>query len=91
MRTVGDGYLLLEYGPPELDITLRMRVHLLDQHLRAQNIRGLIDIVPGIRSLLLHVDPNVLCQKDLRQLVFAADASLDTSSARVATRTLHCP
>ena len=53
MRTVGDGYLLLEYGPPELDITLRMRVHLLDQHLRAQNIRGLIDIVPGIRSLLL--------------------------------------
>ena len=91
MRAVGDGYLLLEYGPPELDITLRMRVHLLDQHLRQQKITGLIDIVPGIRSLLSHVDPAILCQKDLRQLVFAADSMLDTSTARVSTRTLHLP
>ena len=60
MRCVGDAYLLVEFGPPELDIALRMRVHLLDQRLRGMQIKGLIDLVPGIRSLLIHVDPQVL-------------------------------
>lgn len=91
MRAVGDGYCLLEYGPAELDIALRLRVHLLDQHLRQAGISGIIDLVPGIRSLLVHVDPDVLSLPALHRLLLQADEALDASNARVPTRRVHLP
>ncbi|TVR13768.1 MAG: 5-oxoprolinase/urea amidolyase family protein [Planctomycetota bacterium] len=91
MRVVGDGYCLLEYGPAELDIALRLRVHLLDQYLRQAAISGIIDLVPGIRSLLVHVDPDVLSLPAVHRLLLDADERLDPEQARVPTRRLRLP
>jgi urea carboxylase len=59
-RADGDKYLMVEYGELELDLYLRFRVHVLEQKLRAQDLTGIIDITPGIRSLHIHYDSRVL-------------------------------
>ena len=50
-RRDGDDYLLVEYGPPVLDLALRLRVHALMQALEAHAVDGIVDLTPGIRSL----------------------------------------
>src|SRR5262249_46977976 len=58
-RRDGDEYLLVEYGPPVLDLGLRMRAHALMTALEARKQKGIIDLTPGIRSLHVHYDPTV--------------------------------
>ncbi|MFO7447923.1 MAG: carboxyltransferase domain-containing protein, partial [Ignavibacteriaceae bacterium] len=48
-RQAGDRHLLVEYGPPVLDLDLRFRVHALMTWLQAQAIEGITDLTPGIR------------------------------------------
>ena len=59
-RLAGDTHLLLEIGPPELDLVLRFRAHALMQAIEAQQLAGLVDLTPGIRSLQLHYVPEEL-------------------------------
>ena len=59
----GDDNLLVEYGPLVLDLALRFRVHALMQALEravAQQLPGIIDLTPGIRSLQIHYDAAAL-------------------------------
>ena len=91
-RADGDKYLLVEYGPLQLDLTLRFRVHVLEQHLQAANVRGLIDVTPGIRSLHIHYDSRVLPRQRLIDLLSELDAGLpDLSSIQVPSRIVHLP
>jgi urea carboxylase len=55
-RQQGDRNILVEYGPIVLDIELRIRVHALMAELERMALPGVIDIVPGIRSLQFHFD-----------------------------------
>ena len=50
-RQAGDAYILLEYGDNVLDLALRLRVHLLMEALKAEPLRGLEELAPGVRSL----------------------------------------
>jgi urea carboxylase len=50
-RRAGDHHLLVELGPPRLDLAVRLRVHLLAEALGSPP--GLVDRVEGVRSLLL--------------------------------------
>jgi urea carboxylase len=59
-RLSGDTHLLLEIGPPELDLVLRFRGHALMQSLDALQLPGVIDLTPGIRSLQVHYQPEQL-------------------------------
>jgi len=52
-RMSGDSYLLVEYGEMVLDLNLRLRVHSLEKTIRNMNIEGLLETVPGVRSLLI--------------------------------------
>ncbi|HEX4247966.1 MAG TPA: 5-oxoprolinase/urea amidolyase family protein [Pseudonocardia sp.] len=56
VRRSGDRHLLVEAGPAELDLTVRMWVHLLANALRAARPTGVTEIVEGVRSLLVAVD-----------------------------------
>lgn len=92
LRRAGDRYLLVEYGEPELDLGLRLRVHLLWQAVRTAAIPGIIDLTPGIRSLQIHHDPLRLPQAELVQRILALDASLPAIDAvEVPMRTVHLP
>ncbi|PWC19926.1 urea carboxylase [Brenneria roseae subsp. roseae] len=68
-RLSGDTYLLLELGEPELDLALRLRGHVLMQMLQADDIDGIIDITPGIRSLQIHYQPETLALPQLLRKV----------------------
>jgi len=91
-RQSGDKYLLIEYGELVLDINLRFRVHALMTWLQAQNIKGIIDLTPGIRSLQVHFESLLLPVTQLIHLLQQAEAELPSVDAmQVPTRIVHLP
>lgn len=79
-RQSGDKYLLVEYGPLELDLNLRFRAHALMEWIQAAlnsgQLKGIIDLTPGIRSLQVHFDSKVLSREELLDNLIAAEKKL---------------
>ncbi|MFN3470775.1 MAG: carboxyltransferase domain-containing protein, partial [Novosphingobium sp.] len=91
-RQQGDRNILVEYGPLVLDIELRIRVHALMTELERMAIPGVIDIVPGIRSLQLHFDGAALNQKGALDALIAAEDRLgDLEDFAIPSRIVHLP
>jgi urea carboxylase len=91
-RPSGDASLLIEYGPPVLDIALRFRVQVLLDWLKAQALPGVIDLTPGIRSLQVHYDPLALPLAEWLSVLQQAEQELgDVSDAVVPARIVHLP
>ncbi|SDJ17282.1 urea carboxylase [Rhodococcus triatomae] len=88
----GDDNILVEYGAMELDLGLRMRVHALSRALIEQGVEGLVDITPGVRSLHLHFDPDVLPQHRLLGILQDIETELPpTHDLVVPSRTVRLP
>ncbi|MGH8333576.1 MAG: carboxyltransferase domain-containing protein, partial [Pseudomonas sp.] len=91
-RLSGDTHLLLEIGAPELDLVLRFRAHALMQALESQNLHGVIDLTPGIRSLQVHYQPEQLPLADLLGIVAGEwDAVCAAKDLQVPSRIVHLP
>ena len=91
-RRSGDDNLLVEYGPMQLDLALRMRVHALAEALAARGLPGVLDLTPGIRSLQIRTDPDVLPQHDLLDVVLRVEEELPaTDDLVVPSRVVHLP
>ncbi|NNH86370.1 urea carboxylase [Acinetobacter terrae] len=91
-RPAGNNYMLVEYGNLVLDLNLRFRIHALMQWVKDQNISGIIDLTPGIRSLQIHFDSLKLDQLDLLRLLQVAEAELpDVTEMEVPSRTVYLP
>ncbi|PLK71626.1 urea carboxylase [Rhizobium sp. TH135] len=91
-RRQGDDNLLVEYGPMQLDIGIRMRVHLLMQAVKEARLQGLIDLTPGIRSLQIHYDSTTLSRSKLLGALAEIEKSLPPVSAvKVPSRTVWLP
>ena len=91
-RVAGDKYLLVEYGPLVLDLELRLRVHALMQWIEAQQLDGIVDLTPGIRSLQIHYDNRVLPLRDLMWALARAEDELPPPDAmEVPSRIVHLP
>lgn len=91
-RRQGDDNLLVEYGPMQLDIGIRMRVHLLMQAVRQAKLQGLIDLTPGIRSLQIHYDSTTLSRSKLLGALAEIEKSLPpVSEVKVPSRTVWLP
>jgi len=90
-RADGDRYLLIEYGPNVLDLNLRFRVHALEERLRAANLRGIIDITPGIRSLHIHYDARIRREELLEALDACERRIPDLDNITVESRVVHLP
>jgi urea carboxylase len=83
-RRSGDDNLLVEYGPMQLDLALRMRVHALASALSDE---GVTELTPGIRSLQIRSDPD-----EILDLVQSIEESLPaTHDLVVPSRTVHLP
>ena len=96
IRQAGDRYVLVEYGPLQLDLTLRFRVHAVMSALQSQRdqgqLAGIVDMTPGIRSLQIHFDPSSLTRMRLLDAINEAEASLAASGDLVVrTRTVWLP
>ncbi|MFT4021232.1 MAG: carboxyltransferase domain-containing protein, partial [Acinetobacter sp.] len=84
--------LLVEYGALVLDLNLRFRIHALMQWVENQQIKGIIDLTPGIRSLQIHFDSTELDQLDLLRLLQIAEDELpDIENMQVPSRTVYLP
>ena len=91
-RPAGDRYLLIEYGPNVLDLSLRFRVQALLDWLIARAIPGIAELTPGVRSLQVHYRPEDLPLAQLMDwLTRAEDELRDLSAAEVPSRIVHLP
>jgi urea carboxylase len=91
-RRAGDDNLLVEYGPMELDIALRLRAHVLAESVGKARLPGLIDLTPGIRSLQIHYDSAVLSRRRLLEVLQALERDLPPVDAmKVPSRIVHLP
>ena len=91
-RRAGDKYLLVEYGPPVLDLELRLRVHALMLWMEREAIPGIIELTPGIRSLQVHYESRVLPLDRLLAALGAAEHSLAAiDEMAIATRVVRLP
>lgn len=98
MRPSGDDYLLIEFGPQQLDLRLRFRVHALMAALEKHGLSnkragsGVLEMTPGIRSLQIHYVPEVLALNRLIEQVVQLNQALgDLSDAEVPARKVYLP
>jgi urea carboxylase len=91
-RRSGEARVLVEYGPPVLDLELRLRVHALMQTLQAASLDGVLDITPGIRSLQVHFDTQRVSQSQILDVLIAAESGLPAAAEMsVPSRIVHLP
>jgi len=92
-RAAGDHFLLVEYGEQILDIRLRFRAHALMQWLEKNSLAGIRELTPGIRSLQIHYDSQVLHHQPLLDHLEAAELALSENLAEltVPSRTVYLP
>jgi urea carboxylase len=83
IRQSGDRHLLVEAGPAELDLTVRVWIHLLAEALREHLPVGVTEIVEGVRSLLVAVDDSRLGLNSLAGHLGALAAGLADPAAVV--------
>ncbi|MEU4194975.1 5-oxoprolinase/urea amidolyase family protein [Kribbella sp. NPDC026611] len=92
IRCAGERHLLVEAGPAELDLTVRVWIHLLAQALRANQPTGVTEIVEGVRSLLVAVDSARLPLAALaEQLAFLAGGLDDPETVVLPAREVVLP
>ncbi|MGX5183749.1 5-oxoprolinase/urea amidolyase family protein [Streptomyces avermitilis] len=91
-RRSGDDNLLVEFGPMQLDLALRMRVHALMEAVAEAGLDGVTDLTPGIRSLQIRTDPRRLPLRELLAVVRETASALPpTDQLVVPSRTVHLP
>jgi urea carboxylase len=69
IRRSGDSYLLAEFGSARLSLDLRCKVQMMYEQLKEQNMDGVIDLTPGIRSLQVHFNPSVAERQEIIDLM----------------------
>jgi urea carboxylase len=92
VRRAGDRYFLIEFGPHHLDLKLRFKAHVVHEWVKKQEIAGIMDLTPGIRSLQVHFDPSVIGRCDLWDIIREGITSLPPlEQIEVPTRIVHLP
>lgn len=91
-RRSGDDNILVEFGPAQLDLSLRFQAHTLMEWLKAEKVPGIVDLTPGIRSLQVHFDRAQVSNRRMLDVLAAAEAELPAiDEIAVPSRTVHLP
>ena len=91
-RRAGDDGVLVEYGAMTLDLGLRAQVHALHQHLDSRGVDGIVELTPGVRSLQVRVDPDVLPVPKVMAILAEAETLMPAPDELVVpSRTVHLP
>jgi urea carboxylase len=92
IRRSGDAFVLVEYGAMTLDLALRARAHALDAWLARHAGGMVVDVTPGVRSLLVQFDPSQVSADDIVELAQKGDEELPaTGELAIDARTVHLP
>lgn len=91
-RQAGDRFMLVEFGEMEFDLTMSFRVLGLNEALNGQELDGLIETVPAIRSILIHYDSTRLQPSRLIEVVEEAYEQLPAlESLVIPSRRIELP
>ncbi len=92
IRRDGDRNVLVEFGPHELDLGLRLRIGALVDQLAVHPIPGVGELTPGVRSLQVAYDPDLIGEGTLVGALMEAEAALPADDdLSVASRIVHLP
>lgn len=91
VRLAGDRNVLVEYGPMELDLKLRVRVWALQRALAHSKVEGVVETSPGVRSVMVEYDPDVLSLSRLLSLLRDADEALQPPEDALQSRIIKLP
>ena len=91
VRRAAQDALLVEFGPPVLDIGLRLRVHGLEAAIAEERIPGVLEMTAGIRSVLIRFDPKLRSAPDLARALTPHFERARTAEPRVTSRIVHLP
>jgi urea carboxylase len=92
VRRAGDRYFLIEFGPHHLDLKLRFKAHVVYEWIKQQGLAGILDLTPGIRSLQVHFDPQVVTREALWAVIREGILALPPLEAiEVPARVVHLP
>ena len=93
VRLAGDRNVLIEYGPMILDIRLRVRVHFLELVLLEQDVDGILETAPGVRTLQVRYDILKLPLPMLIELIVYCDDKIETRSdvRKIKSRIIQLP
>lgn len=91
-RQSGDGVILVEFGDLVLDLDLRFRAQALYDWILANRFEGLLELVPGIRSLQVQFDPAIVSGSRVLEILSEAEAELPpVESMEFPSRIVHLP
>ena len=95
-RRSGDDNVLIEFGELKLDLELRFEAHALMTQLQdwraSGQLPGILDLTPGIRSLQVHYDPQVITLSALMERLLEVQAALPAlDDIEVPSRTVWLP
>ncbi len=91
-RQSGDGVILIEYGELVLDLDLRFRVQALHDWLKEHPFEGLLELVPGIRSLQVQFEPSVISARKVLGIIEEAEQELPpVAEMEFPSRIVHLP
>ncbi|NJC72243.1 5-oxoprolinase/urea amidolyase family protein [Planosporangium thailandense] len=92
IRRAGDHHVLVEAGACELDLRVRVWVHLLAERLRALRLPAVRELVEGVRSMLVQVDERALPLPTLARLLAGLATRLpDPESVTLDVREVTLP
>lgn len=91
-RMAGSEYILLEYGEITLDVNLRVRLHLLRETILSMQIKGVLELTPGLRSILIKYDGLELELNRLIEILKSIEKTLPKADeVKIPSRTIHLP
>jgi urea carboxylase len=92
LRMAGNNNLLAEFGELSLDIRYRVRVYWLEKILLEMNVKGLLELSPGVRSTLITYDSMTLPLNRLVEVIKMAEAGIDAREPQaIPSRTVRLP
>jgi urea carboxylase len=91
-RQSGDRQILIEYGDMEVDLRLNFLVHAFIREIESDPIDGVVEAVPGFRSVMVTFDPAIVDRdRLLDELSVRQLRSSDLSSVVLPSRVLTLP
>ncbi|KAK9453635.1 hypothetical protein V1511DRAFT_504074 [Dipodascopsis uninucleata] len=91
-RQAGDRYILVEYGENILDLRLSYRVYQLSELVNKRSTRGIVEMSPGVRSVLIQYSGYEVSQADLLKELLSYESELILSDNwQVPSRIIRLP
>lgn len=92
-RQAGDGFLQVEYGRTQrANLLDSFRIGTINDILLKKGVKGLIETVPGIRTNMFHIDPEIISVRELIGHIKEAEEGLpDVENIELESRLIHLP